>query len=103
MVLIIGTGYALAFHPRVQDGIGWLAQYPASGAQAAVVIGLVSMVTALFHWGLSLILGAVFARELGLRLHDRGIPAHYPLLCVAGYLGLGLPGTGDCRALHPCS
>jgi short-chain fatty acids transporter len=48
------------------------------------------MVSARFHWALGLIVGAVSARAIGRQLHDRGVPAHYPLLCVAGYMGLGL-------------
>ncbi len=77
MVLIIATGYALAFHLRVRAAIGWVARSPNNGAQAAVLIGFVTMVSAWFHWGLTLILGGVLARELGRRLHQQGIPAHY--------------------------
>lgn len=89
MVLIIATGYVLAYHPRVQRGLSWLATVPANGGQAAVLIGFVAMVTALIHWGLSLILGAVFARELGKRLHEQGIPVYM------NYLGI----TSSVKAL----
>lgn len=40
--------------------------------------------------GFSLILGAIFAREMGKVAHQQGIDVHYPLLAVSGYMGLGL-------------
>lgn len=89
-VLILATGAVLAYHPSVQRGIGWLAHKPRTGRQAVVLVGLISMLVAWIHWGLGLIVGAVFAREMGRMAHKRELDVHYPLLCVAGYLGLGL-------------
>ncbi|WP_293027838.1 TIGR00366 family protein, partial [Natronococcus sp.] len=58
--------------------------------QAVVLVAGFSMAVAWIHWGFSLILGAIFAREMGKVAHEKGIDVHYPLLCVAGYMGLGL-------------
>ena len=90
MVLILMTGFVVAYHPRVNAGIRRLTTLPNSGKQAVVMVGLITMILGWIHWGLSLILGAIFAREMGKTAHEEGIDVHYPLLCVAGYLGLGL-------------
>ncbi len=90
MVLILMTGFAIAYHPRVNEGIKRLTELPSNGKQAAVLVGVVAMVLGWIHWGFSLILGAIFAREMGMTARERGIDVHYPLLATAGYLGLGL-------------
>ncbi len=89
-VLILVTGFVLAYHPTVQNQIKRLLSIPSTGRQAIVLVGFLSMVTAWIHWGLGLILGALLAREMGRQAHERGINVHYPLLCVAGFMGLGL-------------
>ena len=90
MVLILMTGFVIAYHPRVNDLLVRLAQIPSSSKQAVVLVAVFSMVLAWFHWGFSLIIGAIFAREMGKTMYQEGIDVHYPLLCVAGYMGLGL-------------
>ena len=90
MVLILMTGFAIAYHPRVNNLIQRLTEVPSNGKQAAVLVGVVAMVLGWVHWGFSLILGGIFAREMGRTAHENGIDVHYPLLATAGYLGLGL-------------
>lgn len=90
MVLILVTGYALAYHPWVQRGIRALTRIPNDGRQAVVLVGVIAMVVAWIQWGLGLIVGAIMAREVGRQAHQRDMSVHYPLLAVAGYMGLGL-------------
>ncbi len=90
MTLILMTGYVVAYHPRVNRALRRLTYLPNDGKQAAALVGAFSMGIAWIHWGFSLIIGAIFAREMGKTAYERGIDAHYPLLCVAGYMGLGL-------------
>ncbi|QKY19512.1 short-chain fatty acid transporter [Halolamina sp. CBA1230] len=90
MVLILMTGFVIAYHPRVNSLLQRLARVPATGAQAAAFVGLISMSLAWIHWGFSLIMGAIFAREMGKAAHEEDIDVHYPLLAVGGYMGLGL-------------
>ena len=90
MVLILMTGFVVAYHPRVNAGLQWLSRLPSNGKQAIVLVGVIAMVLAWVHWGLGLIVGAIFAREMGKTAYRNGISVHYPLLCVAGYMGLGL-------------
>jgi short-chain fatty acids transporter len=90
MVLILATGYVLAYHPLVRRGIERVASIPNDGKQAVVLVGVVAMAVTWVQWGLGLIVGAVLAREMGRQAERRGLGAHYPLLCVAGYMGMGL-------------
>lgn len=90
MCLILVTGYALAYHPRVRRGIGWLCTLPKTGKQAAMLIAFISCIFAWINWGLGLIIGAYFAREMGRQAYFRKLPVHYPAICAAGYTGLGL-------------
>ncbi|EMA40843.1 TIGR00366 family protein, partial [Halococcus hamelinensis] len=90
MVLILATGYVVAYHPLVRRGIERLTRIPNDGRQAVVLVGVIAMVVTWIQWGLGLIVGAVLAREMGRQAHERGLSVHYPLLCVAGYMGMGL-------------
>src|SRR5688572_25070744 len=52
---------------------------------ALALMAVFSMGTALFHWGVSLIGSAVFARHLARRRPE----VEYPLLIASAYLGMG--------------
>lgn len=90
MVLILMTGFVIAYHPRVNAGLQRLTRVPSSGAQAVVLVGVFAMVVAWVHWGISIVAGAIFAREMGKTAAEKDIDVHYPLLCVASYMGMGL-------------
>jgi len=90
MVIILVTGCVVAFHPRVKAGIQRLVQLPKNGRQAVVLVGLGSMITGWASWGLGLIFGAILAREMGKVAHRDRMAVHYPLLAVAGYMGMSL-------------
>ena len=90
MVIILVTANVVAYHPRVKSAILSLVRIPKNGRQAVVLVGAGAMLTAWISWGLSLILGAILAREMGKYAARNAMPVHYPLLAVAGYMGLGL-------------
>lgn len=90
MVLILVTGFVVAYHPRVIGGIRRMVRLPRNGRQAVVLVGLGSMITGWASWGLGLIFGAILAREMGKVAHRDGMKVHYPLLAVAGYMGMSL-------------
>ena len=90
MVLILVTGCVVAYHPRVRAGILRLIRIPKNGRQAVVLVGLGSMLTGWVSWGLGLIFGAILAREMGKLAAKDGMAVHYPLLAVAGYMGMSL-------------
>lgn len=90
MVLILVTGYVLAYHRLTRKLILGLARLPKSGRQAVVMVALVAMILSWINWGLGLIVGAIVARETGRQAYFNNIKVHYPVLCTAGYMGLGL-------------
>lgn len=98
MCLVLVTGHALAASGPVRRIIARLAALPRSCAQAAALVSFAACFAATINWGLGLIVGALLAREVGRSMAQRGIAAHYPLLCAAGYTGLmvwhgGLSGS----------
>lgn len=98
MCLILVTGHALAASRPMRRAIDALATLPRSAPAGAAMIGLVAAALGLVNWGLGLIAGALLARAVARSMHARGIPAHYPLLAAAGYMGLliwhgGLSGS----------
>jgi len=90
MTLILVTGYVLAHAPFIRPTLDWIADLPKTGGQAVVLVTLLSLVFGWINWGFGLIVGAVMAVEVGKRAHVKGIPVHYPVLCTAGYAGLGV-------------
>ena len=85
MCLVIVTGSILAASRPFARLLDALAARPRSPRGAIALMALFSMTTALFHWGLSLIGSAVFARHLARRRGD----LDYPLLVASAYLGMG--------------
>jgi len=90
MVLILVTAHVVAYHPKVRSGILFLVKLPRNGRQAVVMVGIASMITGWVSWGLGLIFGAILVREMGKHAETSGIKIHYPLLAVAGYMGMSL-------------
>ncbi len=90
MVIILVTANVVAYHPRVRSVILSLVRIPKNGRQAVVLVGVGSMLTGWISWGLGLIFGGIMAREMGSHAARKGMAAHYPLLAVAGYMGMSL-------------
>ncbi|WP_331236086.1 short-chain fatty acid transporter [Natronorarus salvus] len=85
MVLVLVTGYAVADSKQVSGLLNRIASVPNSGAQAAALVAAVAMLAGYFHWGVGLIVGAIFAVFVARAGLQRGMTFHYPLLCAAGY------------------
>ena len=62
MVIILVTGFVVAYHPTVLSGIKRLVALPQNGRQAVVLVGIGSMIVGWISWGLGLIFGAILAR-----------------------------------------
>lgn len=88
MCLILVTGHALAASKPVRAMIERLAGVPNAAPSAAALVGLVAAGFGLINWGLGLIVGALFAREVARVCASKGIRVHGPLLAAAGYMGL---------------
>ncbi len=90
MCVILVTGYALATTAPVQKFLKWLANIPKTTAGAAMLVALVAVIAGLINWGLGLIVGAIFALEVGRQGYLNNRKFHYPLLVAAGYAGLAV-------------
>lgn len=90
MVLILVTANVVAYHPRVRSGIQRIVRLPSNGRQAVVLVGLGAMLAGWISWGLGIIFGAILVREMGKHAENIGMAIHYPLLAVAGYMGISL-------------
>lgn len=106
MCLILVTGFAIAESRPVRWLIERIAGLPGGTAGAAALVGLVAMSTGLINWGLGLIVGALLAQRTARSLAERGVRAHYPLICAAGYTGLlvwhgGLSGSAPTKMSRP--
>lgn len=102
-VLVLVTGFVLAYHPFVQKQLTRLLSLPSTGRQATLLVGLLAMVIAWFHWGLGLIIGAILAREMGKQADERDLNVHYPLLCVwPDFWESALHGTWESRERLSC-
>lgn len=103
MMLILVLGHILALSPVVTKLIDRLVNTIKNGTQAAVLVGVATIIVALFNWGLGLIFGAVFARKVAESAHRRGMKISYPLIGAAGYSGLmvwhgGISGSAPLKA-----
>ena len=85
MVMIIVGGYVVASTPIVYRIIRFLAGIPKTPRGAVAMVALLSMLTSLISWGLSLIFSGLFVRELAPRV--KGMD--YRAAAAAAYLGLG--------------
>jgi short-chain fatty acids transporter len=102
MCFVLVTGHAMALSPPVQSAIVRIAKVPKSAGGAAALVAFVACASALIHWGLGAIAGALLAREMGRHASGRGLQLHYPLLGAAAYAGMavwhgGLSGSAPLK------
>ncbi len=90
MSIVLVTGYALATTPVVQKFLKWLANIPKTSVGATYMVAFVASVAGFINWGLGLIVGAIFALEVGRQSYKNNKKFHYPLLVAAGYAGLAV-------------
>jgi len=86
MCFIIIGGYVTADSPPVARLVGRLAAVPRSGRTAVMLVALCSILLALIHWGLSLVLSSLLARALAQRADLR---MDYRAAGAAACLGSG--------------
>ncbi len=87
MALMMLFAYALAHIGPVPRLLERLASLPSSPRAAYLSAVLFTGLVSLLNWPLGLILGALYARELGRSAHHRNVPVHYPLLVGANFAG----------------
>jgi short-chain fatty acids transporter len=90
MIIILVAGYTLAEAPIVQRGLDRLAALPKTQFQAALVCFFAAAVASLLNWGLGLVVGALVARRVALRMPD----IHFGYIVAAGYAGFIVWASG---------
>jgi short-chain fatty acids transporter len=90
MIIILVAGYTLAEAPLVQRGLDRIAAIPKSQLQAALVCFFAAAIASLLNWGLGLVVGALVARRVALRMPD----LHFGYLVAAGYAGFIVWASG---------
>ena len=98
MMLILVLGHVLALTKTAQKLIDFSLKYATNTANAAYLVCLLTIIVALFNWGLGLIFGAIFARKIAEKFQKENKKLNYPLIAAAAYVGLmvwhgGLSGS----------
>ncbi|MBI1286677.1 MAG: short-chain fatty acid transporter [Flavobacteriales bacterium] len=88
MMLILVLGHTLALTKPVDAIISYATRFCTNSANAAAIVTLLTVLVALFNWGLGLIFGAILARKVGEHAVQKDIDLNYPLIGAAGYSGL---------------
>ena len=88
MMLMLVLGHTLALTNPVDRFIGQATRFCNSTASAAGIVTFLTLIVALFNWGLGLIFGAILARKVGEHAARNNINLNYPLIGAAGYSGL---------------
>ncbi|MFN0038093.1 MAG: short-chain fatty acid transporter [Burkholderiales bacterium] len=86
MAIIVIIGYVVATSPPAARLIDALAAVPRTGRGAIAYVALISMVTSLLNWALSLVFAGLLVRSLARR---RDLRMDYRAAGAAAYLGLG--------------
>ena len=94
MTLILMTGYALAQTDLVDGILSRLATVPSTERRAAAFVPLVAAVASFVHWGLGLVVGAIFARKIAEEMRS----IDFPIVVAGAYSGFvvwhgGLAGS----------
>lgn len=103
MMLMLVLGHVLALTKPADAFIGRMTKYGTSTSRAAALVTFLTILVALFNWGLGLIFGAILARKMGEHARRKGVALNYPLIGAAGYSGLmvwhgGISGTAPLKA-----
>ncbi|EAS45213.1 short-chain fatty acid transporter [Photobacterium profundum] len=94
MALVVVTGHAMASAPVFKRGLARLATVAKTPAHAILIVSVVSAIACWINWGFGLVVGAIFAKELAIRV--KGVD--YRLLIASAYTGFlfwhaGLSGS----------
>ena len=104
--LILTTGWAFADSPPIKRILRRIAKVPETQRQALFATAAFGVALGVFNWGVVLVAGALFAREVAIAMDEKGVSVHYPLLVACGYAGLlpwhqGLSGAAPLLVATP--
>jgi short-chain fatty acids transporter len=103
MMLMLVLGHVLALTKPISNGIDTLTNRCTHSSNAAFIVTFTTIFVSLFNWGLGLIFGAILARKVGEKFHDKNEPLNYGLIGAAAYSGLmvwhgGISGSAPLKA-----
>ncbi len=106
MMLMLVLGHVLALTKPAHAVINAVVKQANSTEGAAAMVAFMTMLVALFNWGLGLIFGAILARKMAEHAMQSGIRINYPILGAAGYSGLmvwhgGFSGSSLAKVAEP--
>lgn len=107
MMLMLVLGHVLALSKPVDSFISKVtSSFCTSGPSSVYVVTLLTIIVALYNWGLGLIFGAILARKVGEHAAKNGIKLDYAMLGAAGYSGLmvwhgGFSGSSLSKVAEP--
>ncbi|AMA72397.1 MULTISPECIES: short-chain fatty acid transporter [Aneurinibacillus] len=90
MVLVLMTGMVLASVPFINKALQKVASIPKTPTQAYVMTFIISAISYYINWGLAVVVGAIFAKEVA----KRNEKAHFPLLVASAYSPTALYAAG---------
>lgn len=88
--LILLASSAIASTKGINKALKSLASIPKSPTQAVFFVALVTSLIGLINWGIALVTGIIFAKEVAKQVKG----THYPLLIAASYIGFTLWSSG---------
>jgi len=88
MMLMLVLGNVLALTPVFRRLINKIVEYTNNTSSAVVLVSIISLSFAYLNWGLSLILSALLAQQIGMRAKEQNLKLNYPLVGAAAYSGL---------------
>ncbi len=89
MMLMLVLGHVLALTKPVDRAISYFTEkFCKDTASAVFIVTLLTVLVALFNWGLGLVFGAIFARKVGEHAVRNNQALNYALVGAAGYSGL---------------
>jgi short-chain fatty acids transporter len=88
MMLMLVLGNVLALTPAFKRLISTVVKYAHNTSTAVILVSLISITLAYLNWGLSLILSALLAQQIGAKAKELNIKLNYPLIGAAAYSGL---------------
>jgi len=87
MALMVITASAVANAPAAKNVIKKLASVPKTSKQAVWYVTFISVAVSFVHWGLTLIISALLAKEIARSLRIKNVPFEYGLIGAGAYVG----------------
>ena len=88
MMLILVLGHAIALSQPVQRVVRLALFTCRDTPSAAATVALCALLVSFFNWGLGLVFGALFARQVAEHATRKGFGLNYALVGAAGYAGM---------------